>query len=104
MGFRNTDDNKNIYSSDRISYDSSSYAFVDVEVGVKDHAIHDIGAIRYDGQTFHKVSIDELLDFITDIDYVCGHNIIHQFIMMPGICSRIDQSVSCWSIRYIYPL
>ena len=77
MGFRNTDYNKNIDSSDRISYDSSSYAFVDVEVGVKDHAIHDIGAIRYDGQTFHKVSIDELLDFITDIDYVCGHNIIH---------------------------
>ena len=32
MGFRNTDYNKNIDSSDRISYDSSSYAFVDVEV------------------------------------------------------------------------
>ena len=77
MGFRNTDDNKNIDSSDSISYDSSSYAFVDVEVGVKDHAIHDIGAIRHDGQTFHKVSRDELLGFIADIDYVCGHNIIH---------------------------
>ena len=77
MEFKNTDDNKNIDSSDSISYDSSSYAFVDVEVGVKDHAIHDIGAIRHDGQTFHKVSRDELLGFIADIDYVCGHNIIH---------------------------
>lgn len=77
MGFRNTDDNKNIDSSDSISYDSSSYAFVDVEVEVKDHAIHDIGAIRYDGQAFHKASRDELLGFIADIDYVCGHNIIH---------------------------
>lgn len=77
MGFRNTDDNKNIDSSDSISYDSSSYAFVDVEVGVKDHAIHDIGTIRHDGQTFHKASRDELLGFIADIDYVCGHNIIH---------------------------
>lgn len=77
MGFRNTDDNKNIDSSDSISYDSSSYAFVDVEVGVKDHAIHDIGAIRYDGQTFHKASREDVLGFIADMDYVCGHNIIH---------------------------
>lgn len=28
--------------------DVSKYAFVDTEVGTKDHKIHDIGALRYD--------------------------------------------------------
>lgn len=77
MGIKNTDEKKNLESHKSLSYDSSRYAFVDVEVGMKDRAIHDIGAIRYDGQTFHRASIDELLGFITDIDYICGHNIIH---------------------------
>ena len=34
--------------------DASRYAMVDVEVGYKDHRIHDIGAIRHDGATFHS--------------------------------------------------
>lgn len=28
--------------------DASRYAFIDVEVGLKDHRIHDIGALRWD--------------------------------------------------------
>lgn len=53
------------------------YAIVDVEVGLKDHKIHDIGALRQDGATFHKASKEELFDFLRDTDYLCGHNIIH---------------------------
>ena len=30
------------------------YAIVDVEVGLKNHKIHDIGALRHDGATYHK--------------------------------------------------
>ena len=32
---------------------SRNIAFVDTEVGLKDHKIHDIGALSYDGATFH---------------------------------------------------
>ena len=53
------------------------YAIVDVEVGIKDHKIHDIGALRDDGAVFHKASKDELFDFLREMDYLCGHNIIH---------------------------
>ena len=53
------------------------YAIVDVEVGIKDHKIHDIGALRDDGAVFHKTSKDELFDFLREMDYLCGHNIIH---------------------------
>ena len=56
---------------------TSRYAIVDVEVGLKDHKIHDIGVLRQDGVTFHKASKEELLEFLHDTDYLCGHNIIH---------------------------
>ena len=53
------------------------YAIVDVEVGLKNHKIHDIGALRHDGATYHKASKKELFEFLSGTDYVCGHNIIH---------------------------
>ena len=60
-----------------VSYDASHYAFVDTEIGLQDHKIHDIGALRYDGAVFHKASKTELFEFLHGIDYICGHNIIH---------------------------
>ena len=59
------------------SYNPSLYAFVDIEVSVNDNRIHDIGALRYDNATFHNASKSELLNFTKDIDFICGHNIIH---------------------------
>ena len=54
-------------------------AFVDTEVGLKDHKIHDIGALRHDGATFHQASQTALNKFLQEgkIDYICGHNLIH---------------------------
>ena len=62
------------------SYDSSRYAIIDVEVGLKDNKIHDIGALRYDNAIFHNASKKEFYDFINNVDYLCGHNIIHHDI------------------------
>ena len=59
------------------SRDASRYAFVDCEVGVKDKKIHDIGALRWDGATFHSADKKAVLQFLQDVDFVCGHNIIH---------------------------
>ena len=60
-----------------ISRDASRYSFIDVEVGMKDHRIHDIGALRWDRAIFHSANKRELLDYLKDVDFVCGHNIIH---------------------------
>ena len=60
-----------------VSRDASRCAFIDVEVGLKDHRIHDIGALRCDGAIFHSAKRSELLVFLKDVDFVCGHNIIH---------------------------
>lgn len=56
---------------------ADNYVFVDIEVGLKDRKVHDIGALRHDGATFHKSSKPELLDFLRSADFVCGHNIVH---------------------------
>ena len=62
---------------DSTSRDASRYAMVDVEVGYKDHRIHDIGAIRHDGATFHSPRRNDLMPFLDNVDYICGHNIVH---------------------------
>ncbi len=80
---------------------TSRYAIVDVEVGLKDHKIHDIGALRQDGATFHKASKEELFDFLRDTDYLCGHNIIHHDAQYLFPIKRV---AGRWSIRCMFHL
>ena len=61
----------------KVSADSSRYGFVDIEVGVHDKRIHDIGAIRWDGAVFHSANRQELMSFLGNVDFICGHNIIN---------------------------
>lgn len=79
MEFLDTDNNKQpVVGKDRhVSYNASHFAFVDVETGLNDNKIHDIGALRYDGAIYHSASKKEFTDFINGVDYLCGHNIIH---------------------------
>lgn len=60
-----------------MSRNVSRYAFVDVEVGIKDKRIHDIGALRWDDAVYHFADRRALNDFLKNVDYVCGHNIVH---------------------------
>lgn len=53
------------------------WAIIDVEVSMNDHKIHDIGALRYDGAIYHGCHKNEFLEFINNVDYLCGHNIIN---------------------------
>lgn len=57
----------------------SHYAVIDAEVSLRDKKVHDIGAWRHDGATFHRASKRELVDFLAEggVDFVCGHNIVH---------------------------
>ena len=52
-------------------------AFIDTEVGLADQKIHDIGGIKGDNIIFHAADSHALQDFLQDVDYVCGHNLIH---------------------------
>ena len=63
--------------SQKVSGDSFRYGFVDVEIGLHDKKIHDIGAIRWDGAVFHAANKQNLMTFLKDVEFVCGHNIIN---------------------------
>lgn len=65
------------YSREEVSNDTSRYAFVDVEVGLKDKRIHDIGILRWDGAKYHSADKRAAISFLEDVDFVCGHNVIH---------------------------
>lgn len=53
------------------------YAFIDTEVGLRDHKIHDIGVLRHDGSIYHSASRDGAIHFVRKVNYLCGHNIVH---------------------------
>ncbi|MDE6098527.1 MAG: RecQ family ATP-dependent DNA helicase, partial [Muribaculaceae bacterium] len=63
-------------SSKEISHDASRYGFIDIEVGLNDNKIHDIGAVRWDGAVFHSSDRRELMSFLKNVDFICGHNIV----------------------------
>lgn len=65
------------HSQQEVSNDASRYAFVDVEVGLKDKRIHDIGILRWDGAKYHSAYKRAAISFLEDVDFVCGHNVIH---------------------------
>lgn len=64
-------------SQEEVSRDASRYAFVDVEVGLKDKRIHDIGMLRWDGAKYHSADKKAAISFLENVDFVCGHNVIH---------------------------
>ena len=54
-----------------------SIAFVDLEVGIQDRRIHDVGAVRGDGAEFHSSDVRGLISFLDGVATICGHNIVH---------------------------
>lgn len=50
--------------------------FFDTEIS-GDEKIKDIGAVYENGNAFHSASINEFSEFISEADFLCGHNIIH---------------------------
>lgn len=76
MDIINEGENRSACSRE-VLHDASRYCFVDVEVGVKDKKIHDIGARRWDGAVYHSADRHGVMEFLKDVDFVCGHNIIN---------------------------
>lgn len=50
--------------------------FFDTEIS-GDDKIKDIGAVYENGNAFHSASVNEFSEFISEADFLCGHNIIH---------------------------
>ena len=81
-----------------------SIAFIDSEVGINDKRIHDLGAVRNDRATFHSASLQEFSKFTADVEFLCGHNIIHHDMayIRPHLADSF--SAKCIDTLYLSPL
>lgn len=79
-------------------------AFIDSEIGIEDKNIHDLGAIKYNGDVFHSPSVSNFADFIADCDYLCGHNIIHHDMKYLSPFIKASDSVFKIDTLYLSPL
>ncbi|MBL7859254.1 MAG: hypothetical protein JNM57_16295 [Cyclobacteriaceae bacterium] len=61
-----------------------SIAFIDTEIEPKSGRILDIGGVKDDGDTFHKTSVAEFIQFINGAKFICGHNIFNHDIKYIG--------------------
>ena len=56
---------------------AESIVFIDSEIGISDHKIADLGAVKENNAQFHSPSLRDFSAFISDAGFLCGHNIVH---------------------------
>lgn len=59
-------------------------AFIDTEIDPKSREILDIGSINNNGNSFHRASVVEFIQFLNGAKYICGHNILNHDIKYVG--------------------
>lgn len=75
--------------------------FFDFEVD-SNRKIGDIGAVRSDGAEFHSSSVSQFTDFISDCDFLCGHNIVdHDYTYLRPF---LDRNIKLIDTLYLSPL
>ncbi|PIF01182.1 MAG: ATP-binding protein [Maribacter sp.] len=79
--------------------------FLDTEVDVKGKKILDIGGITENGLSLHSNSISELLRFIHQKEYICGHNIIkHDLPYLERATNKNFSRIKSIDTLYLSPL
>ena len=83
---------------------AKSIVFFDTEVSVDDKKIHDIGAVHADKGIYHSSSVRDFCAFLSDVEYICGHNIIHHDMMFLEEAIERKLSVKAIDTLYLSPL
>ena len=78
--------------------------FIDSEIGVSDHRILDLGAVREDGAKFHSPSVRDFSAFLTGAAFLCGHNILHHDLKYLRPLLDFKPSLGVVDTLYLSPL
>lgn len=62
----------------------NTIAFIDTEIEPESGKILDIGSVKDNGAIFHKPSVAEFIQFISETEFICGHNIFKHDIKYIG--------------------
>lgn len=76
-------------------------AFIDLEISAKGKIL-DLGAVKYDGTSLHSARVQDLVDFIDDCEYLCGHNVVEHDLVYLGPLLRRKYKVI--DTLYLSPL
>jgi len=79
---------------------NKTIAFIDSEISIDDKKILDLGAVRNDGSVFHSGSVKDFCAFISEVEFLCGHNIIHHDMVF--IKPHINGNISDKYIDTLY--
>lgn len=74
--------------------------FIDTEVGVEDKKVYDYGAINEVHEKIHTGKASEFNGFISNAEYVCGHNIVNH----DSNYIELSTSVQLIDTLYLSPL
>lgn len=74
--------------------------FIDSEIGIEDKRVYDIGAVRFDRSIFHSSDISLFAKFLSDAEFLCGHNIVHHDLKY--LASALRGKISAVPIDTLY--
>ena len=79
---------------------TKSIVYIDSEIGIDDKRIKDLGAIKNDRSSFHSPSLRDFYAFISDADFVCGHNIVHHDLAY--LTPHFEKPLRCEPVDTLY--
>lgn len=82
----------------------SSIVFIDSEISVEDKKILDLGAVKPDHSQFHSSSTQAFSAFVSDADFICGHNILAHDLKYIGKLMNQEKPPTPIDTLYLSPL
>lgn len=82
----------------------SIIAFIDSEISKESGAVCDLGAINTQNKQFHSANKKEFSEFVSNAEYVCGHNIIHHDMKYIGDLFNVENPPIAIDTLYLSPL
>jgi ATP-dependent DNA helicase RecQ len=83
----------------------SNIVFIDTEVDVKSKNILDFGGTTENDLRVHSNSVSDLINFISQKEYICGHNIIkHDLPFIERAINRTISDIKTIDTLYLSPL
>lgn len=85
---------------------NTAYIFIDIEFNPETKRIIDLAAIKSCGASIHTDNVSELIKFLSDVKFICGHNIIkHDIdILMKYLPSSFFDNKFIIDTLYLSPL
>ena len=78
----------------------NNIVFIDTEVGITDQKVHDLGAVTENGSILHTGRPNDLIEFVGDAKFICGHNIIHHDLKY--LASSISKELEATPVDTLY--